>query len=304
MFTVGFVKISKADKDSKGDMKATALKGAAIGAGIGAAKNIAHEAYLNKRESSISNTKGVNQFKNKLQKGDVIITGSTPRNSGGIELSDMPEAIQNVGKKFGIKPNTKLTTNSSVLTAIGGGGKYHAMIYLGNGRVGHMSTDAGAVSESIHDAIKGQNAAAYRQGSKAQADSAVKFTRKAIKNKVPYSGAAEVVKEPLSNILIPKPFGQKACRDTKKGMVCHTLASKAYNKQTFSQGARTYSGDLRRNMNFEPVARRDVVKIPTSMKIRNYAGQALKGIKYAIPGAAAALAISKIKQRRKKNEAS
>lgn len=302
MFTSSFTKIAQEDD---GSWKSMAAKGAALGAGVGAAKNIAHEAILNRREKKVKNTRSEKHFIRKLKRGDILIAGSTPKHSGHVTVADLPAPIANVAKKLGAKGKHEVISNSTMLTAIGGGGKYHGMIYLGKGKVGHMSTDMGARVEHLRDAGERQNLAAYRlkKGKdKGQAESAARFAERAKKKKVQYQKLTETIKEPLSNAFIPKPGGQRACRDTSKGMVCHTLPAMAYHKQKFSQGRRTYSGDLRRNLNFEPVARRDTIKITKAMKARNLLGQASKGLKYAVPGAAIASAVKYLKNKKQEEK--
>jgi uncharacterized protein YciI len=302
MFTTSFIKSAQQDDGSWGP---TATKGAAIGAGIGAAKNIAHELYLNHRERKVSNTRGHKDFLKKLKRGDLLVAGSTPAHSGAVTLGDLPKPIANLGKKFGMKGSKKVLTNSTMLTSIGGGGKYHGLIYLGKGKVGHMTSDEGAAIEPLSLAAEKQNLAAYRlkKGKgHGQASRAAKFAESSKKKKVQYQSTLETMKEPLSNIAIPKPFGEKACRNTKKGMVCHTLPAMAYDKQKFSQGRRTYSGDLRRNMNFEPVARKETIKIPMSVKTRGMLGQASKGLKYALPAAALATAAKYLKNKKQEDK--
>lgn len=297
MFTRGFEKIAEMTEEDKSSLK----KGALIGAGAGASKNILHDAYLNYRERSVKNTKSYNSFIRSLKKGDILLAGSTPKNSGKITVADLPDRVAKAMKSLGAKNSTTLLTNSSLLNTVGAGQKYHGAIYLGNGQIAHMTTDKGIRREHIREGLKGQNVAAYRlkkgKGTKAQAESAVNFAKKSIKKKVQYEKPMEYLKEPLVNLAVPD-IARRACRDTKNGLVCHTLPVMAYDKQKFVQGRRTFSGDIRKNLNFEPVARRDVVNLGPGLKIRGTLGNIGKGLKYAIPGAAIAYGMHKYKNQK------
>lgn len=300
MFTSGFLKIAKISDEDKSALK----RGALIGAGVGAVKHVGTDAYLSMRERKAANIRDITKFKKSLKPGDVLILGSSPKGSGAVTFGDLPPSVQKGLKAVGLgkSKSSKILTNSTMLNSIGAGSKYHGAVYLGKGRVAHMSTDMGAVNESLASALKGQNTAAYRlkkgKGTSQQTRSAVSFARSAVKKKVPYQAFAETAKEPLTNMLVPD-VARKACRNTSKGMVCHTLPTMAYNKQKFSQGRRTYSGDIRRNTNFTPVARRDVVKIPMMTKFKGVVGNMGKGLSYALPGAAVGYGIHKYKQFKK-----
>lgn len=301
MLTWGILKTAaKKENDDKG----TLMRGALIGAGAGAAINLHADYKANKRELQVSNTKSYAQLKKKLKPGDIIIAGSTARHSGGVTVESLPKPIQKIYKRMGLGKSHKILSNSSLLNTVGAGSKYHGGIYAGKGRIIHMTTDEGAVSERLEQALSGQNFSAWRpsgKGSSAEMKSAVNFAKKSVKNKVPYESALEYMKEPLVNLTVPN-VARKACRDTSKGMVCHTLPVMAYNKRKFSQGRRTYSGDIRRNQSFKPVARRDVIKLPASVKMRGMIGQIGRGAAYALPGAGIAYGIKKIKEKMDKKD--
>lgn len=294
MFTWGILKT--ADKKENDD-KGTLTRGALIGAGTGAAINLHADWKAGKRELQVPNTKSYASLKKTLKPGDIIIAGSTARHSGGIEVGYLPKPIQKIYKKMGMGKSHKVLSNSSLLNTVGAGSKYHGGVYAGKGRIIHMTTDQGAVSERLEDALVGQNFSAWRptgKGSSKEMKSAVNFAKRSVGKKVPYESALEYIKEPLVNLTVPN-IARKACRDTSKGMVCHTLPAMAYNKRKFTQGRRTYSGDIRRNKTFVPVARRDVVKLPLSVKARGAIGQIGRGIAYALPGAGIAYGIKKIR---------
>jgi len=293
-FISGFIKT--ASEEDEGVI--TPQRAVAIGTGVGAAKNIAHDIYLNKREKQLPNTKSLHHFRKKLKPGDVLLLGSTPRHAGGTNVEDLPKPLRKFLRKAGISGKTELINNSTLLTAIGGGGKYHAGIYLGKGRVGHMTTDTGAVTEWLKDVAPGQNVSAYRFSDlrKGEARSAAQFARRSAKEKTPYQSFARYAPQAISNVISPR--GISACRKRGGGMVCNTLPIRAYHHRKFTpQGEWTYTGDLRRAKNLHPVARRDVVKIPWHLKTRNILGQASKGLKWGLGAGAGALLLNKFRKK-------
>lgn len=297
-FSTGFAKTAAAKDEDRVSPRNAFLGGLAVGA----AKNIAHDAYLNHRERGVANSKSIKKFMKNLKPGDVLISGSTPRNAGGYEVADLPRPVQKLLKKFKVNKNHQLINNSTLLTAIGGGGKYHAGIYVGKGRVAHLTTDAGTSVEHLNDVMRSQNMAAYRfkDVKKREAESAVRFAKGEAKKKTPYQSFARYSQQALGNVL--SPTGLPACRKRKGGMVCNTLPVRAYHKRRFPHGEWTYSGDLRRAPGLKPVARRDVVKLPWHLKTRSALGHATKGIKWGLGAAAAAAAANKINELKTRDE--
>jgi hypothetical protein len=299
MFLDGFHKYASLSEKDRKDVRNAGL----AAGGVGAARHIGHEMYLNHREKKLKNSKSLNEFVKKLKEGDIILSGSTPRHSGAIRLSDMPKSIQNIGKAFGGKKSTVITTNSTLLNQLGGGSKYHAGVYTGKKRIAHMSTDTGAVSESLvgnkrfESTVRGQNVAAYRfkDSTKAERTSASNFAKRSVKSKVPYQKTTTLMGQVAGNLL--SPVGKKASRKRKDGMVCNTLPIRAYEKRKFSKGEWTYSGDIRKAKNLVPIARRDVVKIPWHLRARNMAGQGSKGLKWGLGAAAATYGYKKFKEK-------
>lgn len=274
---------------------------AAVGAGVGVSYNVAKEVKGNIIDKSVSNSRGLKTFKSKLKAGDILVLGSTSKNSGGIEFGEavkrLPKAIQKpilkAGKKVGIKKSTTLLSNSTLLTGLGGGTKYHAGVWDGK-KVIHMSTDGGAVRESLTDAVFKQNVSAlrFKNAGKREVESALKFAQGAVKSKTQYQGFSEYAMNGVSSLLIP--FGKKASR-CKGPLVCHTLPIRAYAKRKFSfRGEYTFSGDFKHAEDLMTVARRDLIKSPL-LTAKGFGGAALKGLKYAAPAAAVAWGINKIR---------
>lgn len=260
-----------------------------VGTVVGAAANIGHDAYLNHRERKVSNTKSIKALRQKMKPGDIILTGTTARHAGGWDVSDLPKPVQKVLKTFGLKDEHTVINNSRLLTSLGVGGKYHAGIYLGKGRMGEMLSDVGASSNALKDTLVGQNTAVYRfkDAKKKEVSGAIGWTKKMIKKKEPYKTISKTAPLAITNLL--SPIGAAISRKNKNGMVCSTLPLRAYHKRKFSlQGEHTFSGDIRKAKNLVPVARRDVVKLPFGQKARGVVGQGLKGLKWGLGAAALA----------------
>lgn len=291
-FVRGF---TKAAASKQQDKEVPVSKAFGAGATLGAAVHMGHDAYLNKKEQKLPNQKSIKKFIKQLKPGDVIISGSTPRNAGSMTVGDLPKSVQKLLRGVGIKKTLPLYNNSTLLNLAGASGKYHSGVYTGKGRMVHLTTDAGATSETLKDALRGQNIAAYRftDATKREMESAARYSKRMAKQKTPYQSLSKYLPQGISNLV--SPVGKPACRKRKDGLVCNTLPVRAYEKRKFtSQGEWTYSGDLRKAKNFKPVARREVVKIPFSLKLRNKAGQSLKGIKWGLAAAGGAAAANKL----------
>jgi hypothetical protein len=290
MFLGGFKKQSGSlDKGDRKDVRNSAIAGTAGGAALYAG----HDYMLDRREKKLPNRRTFSEFKKHLNPGDILISGGTPAKSDALWLSSkIPQKLWEMTPE--IIKDRKITTISSMLSGAGAGSKYHAGIYLGKNRVGHMS--GGAYNESLKAAFKNQNVAAYRFGdsTKKERESAVKYVRKVIKDKTPYS-LAKAAPQVLTNLV--SPIGRKANRKAKGSQVCNTLPSRAYNKRRFTwQGEHTYSGDLRKAKNLAPVARKDAFKLPIAYTARGRLGQAAKGIKFGLGAAAATYGYKKYKE--------
>lgn len=284
------------------------VKGAAVGgAAVGAAYHVQRESAGHVIDQAAKNTRSVAKFKSELKAGDILIMGSIPKHSGGHEFGDivgmLPKKVQGAatkyGKKIGLNKNTLLASNSSILKSVGAGNKYHAGVYLGKGRVAHMSTDHGAVSEKLHDVIRAQNVSAYRfKGADKEAEAAVKFAKKAVKAKVPYKatmGATDAAVNLVTGI------GRKAtkCLDP---MVCHTLPLRAYSGRSAGlAGENAFSGAIKHIKGISAIARRDTIKAPL-MGARVIAGSVLKGAKWGLAAGLAAAAIGALARHRRRRE--
>lgn len=304
MFTSGFLKIAKISDEDKSALK----RGALIGAGVGAVKNIGHNAILDARERKAKNARTTSLFKKSLRPGDIIISGTNTRLGESYVTLDLPDKLHGIAKKMGLKDNSKLLNLPNTLTSIGAGTKYHAGVYVGKGRMAHLYPHQGAHTMKLDDALSGENAAAYRlksnvPGRKKQIKDALGITKKHTKARTPYRSFSGQAKEFFTNVAVPTmPGGLKARANCKDGLVCHSLPAVAYKDQKWSHGANTFSGDLRRNTNFEPVVRKDVVKLPTALKVRSHIASVGKGLKYALPGAAVGYGIHKYKQFKKEKD--
>lgn len=293
--------VRKNSETDQNEVNAGAVAGAAFTAG--ATKNVLQRYSDHLKDKALPNSRSIADFKEKLQPGDILIMGSNDAGSGTVRVKDLPGVIRKGAKMIGKKDSDAVISNSSMLRAIGGGAKYHAGVYTGNGKVVHMSTDAGAVSESLDSALARQNTTALRlkSGNKTEIKSAVNFAKKMHAEKVPYQGMKEILKEPAHNYFLPQ-IPRAATRCSKDGLVCHTLPLMSYHKQKFSAGRRTLSGDIARNTNFERVAKRDVIKNTFRMNALDYTGQAAKGLKYALPAAGIAYGVNKYLNNRNKSE--
>lgn len=285
MFLEGFKKQanSLSDKDRK-DVKRAGIGGTAAGAALYGG----HDYLLDQREKKLPNRKTYAELKKQLKPGDILISGGVPKHSDPMYLSaKIPQKIWDRIPTFGLPRDVhdpRKTTISSLLSGVGGGSKYHAAIYLGKGRVGHMSGDA--YNHSLKDAFHTQNVAAYRfkDSTKRERESAVNYVRGVIKKKTPYS-LIKAAPQVLTNLV--SPVGRKACRSRKGSQVCNTLPTRAYDKRRFTwQGEHTYSGDLRKAKNLVPVARKDAFKLPVAYSVRGRVGQAAKGLKLGLGAAA------------------
>ena len=298
-FSSGFSKTAGKQSEEKTSPTRKAFYG---GTAVGAATNVAHDLYLTHQERKAPNHKSIHKFQKSLKPGDILLIGSTPRASGGTDVSDLPKQLRRLAKKFGLKHDTRLLSNSTLLTAIGGGGKYHAGVYLGKGRMGHMTTDTGITTDSLKDHLKGENAAAYRfnNAKKKETQSAVNYVKRELKKKTPYQSFARYAPQALSNFASPVGLGVN--RKRKGGLVCNTVPIRAYNKRKFShQGEWTYTGDIRKAKNLKPVSRRDVVHLPPSLRMRQMLGQASKGLKWGL-GAAGLMSINHYLKSRKEQK--
>jgi hypothetical protein len=295
-FSLGFLK--KADSEEEHP----ARKAFGIGTGLGAAANIAHNTYLDRKEKRVPHARTVHKFRRNLKPGDIILSGSTARHADGIAGEDLPKVVQKLLTRYKIPLDKTLINNSTLLTSVGAGGKYHASVYLGKNRVGEMSTDMGATTSSLKELLEGQNATAYRftGAGKRETGSAVSFAKRMAKKHHPYKSELGSAAIALGNIATP--FGSKVCRKTKSGMVCSTLPIRAYHKRQFPKGEWTYPGDIRKAKGLHPVVRRESVKLPFVLRARTTAGQALKGVKWGLGAAGLAAAHHYLKNRLKPSE--
>lgn len=282
-------------------------KSAAIGAAAGAIYHGSVELKASKAESLAKNHKTFTNFKQKLQPGDILVLGSTPKHSSGHafgELSkQLPKSfrkpVNKLARKVGIHRNSIVLSNSSLLTGVGAGEKYHGAVYLGKGKVAHMSTDAGAVIEKLSDVGHKQNITALRfpNASKAEVANAVKFARTAVKKKVPYLDSVGV-KSAFSNLVAP--IGKKATQSCGP-MVCHTLPIRAYVKRSFTLGEHTFAGDFMKTPGIAAIARRDVIKSPFTT-VKAVIGKSAKGLKWGLAAGAAAATFKYIQNKRNKKD--
>jgi len=261
------------------------------GAVLGALYHTHQGEAAHRLESMAKNSRNIHTFKKSLKAGDILVMGSTPKNSGGHELGDIlhgvPGKIKNpilkVAKKIGIKKDTVLLSNSTLLTGVGAGEKYHAGVYLGKGKVAHMTGDVGATIDHIGSLAEKQNVTALRFSNAGQRETAaaVNFAKKAVNSKAQYSNVTGL-KNAFSNLVFP--LSKKVSKDCSS-MVCHTLPIRAYGKRAFTLGEDTFAGDFSKVPGITAVARRDLVK-STSLRAKAFIGNAAKGLKW---GAAAAL---------------
>ena len=279
----------------KGELSKT--KAGVAGAAVGAAYHVRKGLIAAKAESMAKNHRSMAKFTAHLQPGDILVMGSAPKHSGGHEAGDyIPHKVL---EKFGVKKDTIIASNSTILTGAGAGKKYHAGIYLGKGKVSHMSTDHGAVIEKISDVAEKQNVTALRfsNATKSETEGAIKFAKAAVKKKVPYQKTMGITSG-LSNLVLP--VGKKA-EKVFTPMVCHTLPIRSYAKRAFALGEHTYAGDFIKTPGIAAVARHDVVKTGLT-GTKAFVGNAAKGLKWGVAAAVGAAAINyALKKRRGKD---
>lgn len=291
------------DKKEEGLSKTNAaVAGTAVGAGIHTRQSVKAAAV----EKLAKNHRSLTKFQANLQPGDILSMGSTPKNSGGHEFSEISKLapksfrahLDKAAKAVGIRKNTVIASNSSILTAAGAGKKYHAAVYLGKGKVAHMSTDGGAVIEHLHQVAEKQNITAMRFGNatKAETESAISFAKEAVKRKVPYQATAGTTSA-FSNLIAP--IGKKATQNFSP-MVCHTMPIRAYAKRAFALGEHTYAGDFMKTPGITAVARHDIIK-SSSLSLKAVLGNSAKGLKWGAAAAVGAAAINYALKKRKEN---
>ncbi len=279
-------------------------KAGAGGALAGAAYHTRKGIIANSAEKLAKNHRSLAKFKANLQPGDILVMGSAPKHSGGHEVGGLtamlPKGVkthaEKLLKKAGIKSTDVFASNSSILTASGAGSKYHAGVYLGKGKVAHMSTDAGAVIEKLGDVVEKQNVSALRfaNASKSETNSAIKFAKAAAKKKVPYQKTMGITSG-LSNLVAP--IGKKASQNFSE-MVCHTLPIRSYAKRGFALGEHTYAGDFMKTPGISAIARHDVMKTGLT-NIKAFVGNSAKGLKWGVAAFAGAAAINYALKKRK-----
>lgn len=279
------------DEGEEVSPKKALIGGAALGGLYHVGRNISYE----QKEKQLPNAKTVKQLKKSLQPGDILISGSHARGSGHIQVRDLGKSkLRKLFKAVGMKDSTRLYSNSGLLTAVGGGGKYHAGVYMGRGRVAHMTSNEGITTDSLKDFAYQQNIGAYRFGGEGkERQAALKFVKDSLKAKTQYQPFGEYAFQGISNAL--SPVGRKPCRKVGKGMVCNTLPVRAYSRRDFGpQGEFTYSSDIRAAKGIKPVARMDRTKLPLTTKGLIHGGQLLKGLKWGGAAAAGAIAYNKL----------
>lgn len=273
-------------------------KAAAVGTAVGATVHVRKGLIAAKVESMAKNHRSLKKFTASIQPGDILVMGSTSKHSGGHLAGDwMSKPIR---KLFGLKRNDVLMSNANILTSVGAGKKYHGGIYMGKGKISHMSTDAGAVIEKISDAARKQNITALRfsNASKSETKSALNFAGKAVKKSVSYKKTMGV-DSAISNLIAP--IAKKSSQSFSP-MVCHTLPIRAYVKRAFALGEHTYAGDFIKTPGITAVARHDVVKTGLT-GAKAFVGNAAKGLKWGAAAVIGAAAINYALKRRRGKDA-
>lgn len=218
------------------------------------------------------------------------------KNSSGFEFHETVEALpefmqkplKSAGKAVGLKPKSLLLSNATTLPLSGAGAKYHSGVYLGHGRVGHMTTDVGATTDSLHAFVDKNNVSVLRLKNVKQNEirEALQFSRSIVEKKTPYQSYGEYAMNAFSNYIIPiNKVTKKSTRFTP--LVCHTLPIRSYLKRKFTSGEHTFSGDFKNMDSMAVIAKRNVIKAGGT-EAKALIGIAGRGLKWGV--AAAALA--------------
>lgn len=284
-------------------------KAGVVGAAAGAGYHVHQGVRAARVEKLAKNSRTLKNFKKNLKEGDILVMGSSPKYSGGHELADVTQhlpkpigaKLTKLAKSVGIKTDTVLASNSTILTAAGAGNKYHAGVYLGNGKVAHMTTDYGATIQNLHEVADKQNITAMRfaNASSRETQTAIKFAKKAVASRAQYKQSTGVASA-FSNLVLP--VGKKVGKGCE-GMVCHTLPIRAYGKRTFGLGEHTFAGDFMKTPGITAIARRDIIKSNLT-STRAFLGNASKGLKWGVAAALGAGAINYAVQRQRRKRES